>query len=789
MRFYLVAPWLMAFTVAALLGCGTHAGKESFERGQGLQRQQRYEDAVSMYEEAMAKEPGNPEYLQQLTVAKQTLLEKDLAGARTVLAAGHSFDNLSAALSETDKALALDPANKAARELAASIKSETELLVRRADELYAAAGKAAEAKSWTAATEKLTEIGSFYPNYLDRGARLEQLKVEGSAYYLKEAERLRAADDLSGALKSLSAGRQLQPADQRLAQLAAQIQEENTPKSYLAKAQAYVKKGDCDLALESIRRARELKPTAETLADIDKLHKEAAAILFDKSRQDLAARNLFGGYGNYLSALRFDAGAAQDAGNRELRDRLVAAMLEKAEAYEGDNKLGNALTWQEKALRLAASKEATQKIQILKEKLRQRVVKKIALMDFTSPSASQDAGRIVTDNLLSYLTRNSSGDIKILARDVLGTLLKEIELGQAGLYDIETAKKGGKLKGTDIFIFGSVLNYNVEKNVDEGQKMVNAVVGTKTIPNPAYQEWQQSHRNDQDRYPAPPQSIKEEIREIVKYKVATHKKTANVSVSFRVIDVEDGEVVITKTLKKKLEATDTYSEGVEFANIPFKELKLPSDSELLEQLVESVIAELGYAVLSRFQNLQVLYSNSAEMLKARGDAELVIERYTDAIIAEEIKNSPSQITEKAKAEIEFQLKTIWADKAAHDQQLAERAAYQKAQQPAPPQAKAEPEPVAADKNQGKALLPAAAAPAEKLESAKPAPAAAPAAAPVVKTDAGSVQPSPTIAPQGTGAATPAEATPPAAKSKSKKKSAKAASKATTATRAKDAETE
>jgi hypothetical protein len=211
-------------------------------------------------------------------------------------------------------------------------------------------------------------------------------------------------------------------------------------------------------------------------------------------------------------------------------------------------------------------------------------------------------------------------------------------------------------------------------------KMVNAVVGKKSVPNPAYQVWTAVHRTptDEELRRAPPVTMEEEIREIVRYKVATQKKTATVSVSFRVIDVEEGEVVITKTLKNKKDVMDTYSEGVEFANIPFKELKLPADSEILEQVVEAAISELGYGVLSRFQNLQILYTNNAEMLKKKGDLESAIEKYVDAIHIEEVKNISTQISENARREIEQDLKLISTEKAAADKAVADKAAADKA---------------------------------------------------------------------------------------------------------------
>ena len=89
-------------------------------------------------------------------------------------------------------------------------------------------------------------------------------------------------------------------------------------------------------------------------------------------------------------------------------------------------------------------REILSKTQALKDIIKQKVVKRLLLW-ISPPSNSPDAGRVMTDSLLSYLTKNSSGDVKILKRRP-GALLKEIELGQAGLYDIESAKKAGKLK-------------------------------------------------------------------------------------------------------------------------------------------------------------------------------------------------------------------------------------------------------------------------------------------------------------------------------------------------------
>jgi hypothetical protein len=131
----------------------------------------------------------------------------------------------------------------------------------------------------------------------------------------------------------------------------------------------------------------------------------------------------------------------QDAKNdpqvRVLTDQLLSLMYAQAEAYEASGQIGNAFTWYDRVSRIDSEyKEVFAKNQNLRDRLRERVVKKIAVMDFTSPSSNAEAGRIVTDSLLSFLTTNATSDVKILARDVMGAILKEIEMGQAGLYDI-----------------------------------------------------------------------------------------------------------------------------------------------------------------------------------------------------------------------------------------------------------------------------------------------------------------------------------------------------------------
>ena len=652
---------LVLSVVVLLTGCN-NPGKESFELGRQLERQGRVDEAITLYEDAITKEQDNQDYRTTLASARSVSAARFVdQGRKRLQGTEMTYEQLRTAQLDVDKALKADPNNSEAKVLAGTVKSQMDTLLKRAEQSYAASAKAAEQKDWPTAVNKLREIRQFYPGYLDLIIKLPQTENAALGYYLKEAERLRIGDDLDGVTANLEQALLIQPNNQQIAALLKDSKAKNTANAWFGKAEQSAKKQNWLQAAAYLRKAQLLNPDQQLHVKMTELMRQGAQKMLQQGIVQTSKKQLYSAYLSLQAGVQFSPALMKETEGTDLRKQLVAEMVTKSQESEAAGLLGNAWYWLDLSIRLSGGdRESLQRLQTLKDKLRQRVVKKIAVMDFSPPTNSTDAGKLVTDSLLSYMTRNASSDVKILARDVLGAIIKEIEFGQAGLYDIESAKKTGKLKGTDIFIFGSVLQYNVEKSAEEGSKMVNVVVATKQVPNPAYQSWLLSHPspNEKEMALAPPALMKEEIRETIKYKVGTHKKTANIALSFRVIDVESGEVVITTTIKSRKEAEDKFSEGVEFANIPFDQLELPSDSVLLEKAVDEGISELGRLVLSRFQNRQAAYLQAAELLSKKGGGDQVVERYMDAIVSEEVKHVASQITAQAKTGIEQYLQTV-----------------------------------------------------------------------------------------------------------------------------------
>lgn len=653
---------LLVILSMVIFGCAT-PGMDSFKLGQELAKNNRLEEAIAMYEDALAKEPKNTEYRGVLKKAKESLSAQHLEKARSILAKKPlTYDQAALSYYEAEKALRLTPDSRDAASLVKQVQSEMDKMRKMAETMYVDAIKAIEKNAWAEGVKKLRELNTFYPKYLDAASKLKQAESDGVSYYLKEAERFKKDEDWEKVMKPLLSAREISPDRAEVTLGLQEARLKHNPDYYLRKGEEYLALNDWDMAVVFARRAGNMGLSAEGNKRVAMIRQQAAKNWIAQCGQKLNEKRLYPAYNVALKAMSCDSSVKNEPGAAEVINQLLAAMAAKAAAYDTEGYLGNAFTWYEKLMKIDQNyQDVFFKVQALKDKIRARVVRKIAIMDFTPPSGNADAGRIMTDSLLSYITAHAGSDVKILARDVLGAILKEIELGQAGLYDIESAKKAGKLQGTDVFIFGSVLNFNVEKNVSEGYKAENVVVGKRTVQNLAYQMWLMSVKGKptkEELMNAPPATIEEEIRETVKYKVGTEKKRATVGVSFRVIDLEQGEVVITKTIRKSQEVKGDYSEGVAFANIQYKPLEILSDSELLEKVTQDVVAELSYEVVSRFQNLQTQYFNSAEGFKKKREYEKAIEKYMDAIQLEELKNISSPLSENARIEIEELLKRI-----------------------------------------------------------------------------------------------------------------------------------
>ncbi len=132
------------------------------------------------------------------------------------------------------------------------------------------------------------------------------------------------------------------------------------------------------------------------------------------------------------------------------------------------------------------------------------------------------------------------------------------------------------------------------------------------------------------------------------YKVSIHKKVSFVTVTFRIVDVKTGENILVDTIPRTKIAKDETSAGVKIAGIKFDPLEILTDTQLLQELTDEVVVELGREGLSPLKNLAKTYFNEGEKQLRRRDKLKAAESFTNSLFNEKVKMiQESPITRKA----------------------------------------------------------------------------------------------------------------------------------------------
>lgn len=277
--------------------------------------------------------------------------------------------------------------------------------------------------------------------------------------------------------------------------------------------------------------------------------------------------------------------------------------------------------------------------QEMEDHIKKSVQKSIAVFDFSSPSDSQDAGIILANNLITFLFDNASGDIKILERENLKSMIEEMKLGSMGVVSAQGAKEMGRVYGIDVAIMGSVLLYKVDTSVSQGTNSVRYQVGEKIEDNIDYLNWRARHPNpsSEELAQAPPAKVETPEFVVKDYRVTNHKKVGFVQLSFRIVDVRTGENIQVRTIERKEIVSDETSAGLPEADIQFDPLEIPTDTELLQRMTEDVVAELGREALRPLQNLEQTYFQQGENFIRRRDNLHAAESFVSALFNENLK--------------------------------------------------------------------------------------------------------------------------------------------------------
>jgi tetratricopeptide (TPR) repeat protein len=640
-----------------VMGCVP--GQESYKMGQDLGKQQRWEEAVAFYEKASQEDPQNKEYREALAKAKQEAAKLHFQKAQGLL--GNLPDpngpDLDRILKEIKIAENYDPFNPSINVLKEKTSQKKQALVEEIKVLYAKSATAIQKQEWLDAFTMLQRISERYPDYEETGDRLARVKSEGSKHFYQEGVLYTQKEEWPAAAQAFKNVLDMDPnyADARelyqkakandsaeyyfdVGQKADQEKEWERAITYLTKALGY------DSGNESVVRLLEeikIKAGQESFSE--------ALKFADEDRLSKAVNKL-------KKAVEYDAHFRDTDFYKTAITHISEKLFKRSESYATDEKYGNALVWLNKLYEINPERDQLfQTMTVIKDNITKRIKKSIAVFDFSSPSYNMDAGKIVANKLITFLYQKASGDLRIIERENLQSILKELQLGQTGLIDMQTAQQVGKMKGIDIFILGDVLHFKSSTKDNPSQKTVMLKVGVNRVKTQSFLEWEAKHPNPsrEELKIAPPAYEEQPIYERISYTSGVKKIFSFLEISYKMINTKTGENTFANTASGKNEAEDSYNDGIPpGAEIAYDPLELPDEIEVLNALTNDKVAEMGLSILKHFESLQVAYFDEAEQLVKRRMYEEAIEKYMDAFFDERIKRISSPISEKSAENIQ-----------------------------------------------------------------------------------------------------------------------------------------
>ncbi len=634
-----------------LLACA--AGQKQYDVGMQLSAAGKYKEAIAYFEQALEKEPNNAKYRQAMTELKEKLVARYTQQGTEALTAQTpvTMEAINRAKNELAEARSIDAGHSAVKSLAGRIDTEEQALVAEIEKLYATAKTAIDAGDWLKAYFSLQQIQSRFPNYEDSFQMLGTVTDKGSKALMAQAKERFEAEDFRGAKDLLRKALALSPTDAAARELLAQAEERDSKAYFVQQARDAVMAQKWDRAVKAYERALEYDPENQDLRKlIGHVRTKAGQFYLRSAAQQMDDGWLLKAFHTYAVAAEYINDPTDYQVNKLRRD-LVSRANYAAGQFKEQGHSGGAWFWYTQIKKIDPDyPDIFFLTQAMEDRIKERVQKSIAVFDFGSPSDNEDAGIIVANNLITFLFNNASGDIKILERENLKSILEEMKLGQIGVVSAASAKEMGRVYGIDVAIMGSVLLFKVDSSVAEGTKSVRYQIGEKIEDNIEYLNWAAKNPKPtpQQLAEAPPAKIK--IPEFTEkdYGVSNHKKVGFVQLSFRIVDVRTGENIQVRTVERKETAEDTTSAGLPEAKVKFDPLQIPTDTELLQKMTDDVVAELGREALRPLQNLEQTYFNEGEKLLRRRDKLGAAESFVDAVFDEQLKRiQGSPLTQKA----------------------------------------------------------------------------------------------------------------------------------------------
>ncbi len=645
---------LLVFVAFMFFGCVV---SESYKMGEELASGRRWEEAAIYFEKALSESPGNQDYKDALSKANQEAAKSVYEKARQALiaASDQKLTSLEQVSVAAEKARRLDPLNQTIESFATSLAGKISILKDKLQSLYAQADADMQKEDWSAAAEKLKQINKIYPSYEDTGARLTKVEQEGAKSLYQQGMALRKQEDWKLAVQIYKKLIEINPNYYDVAKLYQEAQDRDNIQYYIAEGENAGRNQNWDRAIMMLEKASDYQADNQDLRNkIESMKVKVSQIYFSDAVKLTNQGTLYKAMSLLDSARNYTPTIQNDPVYREFIGKFCAKLMERSEKYAEKELWGNAYIWLQKAEMFNPSyPNLFQKLLEARDNINKRIKKSIAVFEFGSPGNNKDAGKIAANKLTAFLHKNASGDLRIIERANLESILREMKLGQTGLVDISTAQSMGKMRGIDTFIMGDVMQYSTNYADSPSTGQAKVLVNEEEVTNPDFADWRMLNPKPsrEELAHAPSRTIRKPTYQFIPYKRGVAKVTAMIEVSYKLVNTTTGENMFTNTTSGKTIKEDAYQDGVALANIPHDPLTLPSELEVIDELTNAKISEVGQSVLKPFQSLEVEYFNDAQQYEKRRNYEQAVEKYTDAAFDEKLKSITTPISQQSQESI------------------------------------------------------------------------------------------------------------------------------------------
>jgi tetratricopeptide (TPR) repeat protein len=641
---------LVAFlTLLLLAGCA--AGKSDFDLGQTLAAQQKWDEAIRAYEQALQKEPDNAQYRASLAQARAGAAQAELRTATAMAGAMAQVQEVERALQAVERASGTIPARAHAGVPGAPAEAAVGALPGgRATPAGGRPSRSGGVEPGRAggtprAGHRSRERGGD-PPAAGGGPRRGPEPAAGRA-----GGPPRSGERRRGISRRRSRGIR---ATRRSRAGFGRPSNGTTSRYYLGRAGQLEADGQIEKAFGFLRLAGRYWPNDVRVRDAMERWRARAAPVLRRGVRRADSDDWESPTALVQATQAFGAATGVEPALRGMVRELAAKLYDRALEFENQKLWGNTWLWLRTLQQVdPAYRDTANKVEQTREKLLDRASLKIAVLELEPPKAAPDAGSIVSGSIVTNLFKLGRKDFKVIEREALQSIIKEISIGQAGVLDVETAKEIGKIAGIDTILVGRVLQYKVDQNEAEGRKTVTVQVGSRTVPNPAYEmhlaEVREGRKKATDGAPA--QTIHEPVHQLFTYRVGTVTAIGYVSVSFRLVGVER-EILLAEKIDEQEAFRQDYSEGVEAAGIQAVAKDTPIPTEVLNRVTEKVVGKIVALIARHYGSRQQYYLEAGRELQRRRQFTRAVEEYMNSTASAELEKTGEQYAAQARSHIE-----------------------------------------------------------------------------------------------------------------------------------------